>query len=313
VNPGRCVEGRANASRVTPRVILVLDGSCSMSTSYPANGEQSASECVENANGRWAALRRALIDPQIGIVPKLQGIVQFGAVTFGTEPQCPIPGTPVQPALNNLAMIQTSVPPIQPGQFTPSGEALDWVYENMIVENRPDSDNGPQIVILATDGEPNSCGGGGGGRNMTNYQPSIDAIRKGRAKGAVTYIISLADATGTFRDHLQQLANLGNTAAMGSAKLYEPASPEQLVADLQLLVGGAIGCDIALNGTVQPANACAGTVTLNGVALPCEGADGWTLVDGGRRIRLQGAACELLMAQNGLVEAKFPCTAFEPD
>ena len=31
-SPDRCVEGSANASRVTPHVILVLDGSCSMST-----------------------------------------------------------------------------------------------------------------------------------------------------------------------------------------------------------------------------------------------------------------------------------------
>src|SRR5262245_5908529 len=61
-SPDRCVEGSANASRVTPRVILVLDGSCSMSTDYPANGEESSSECTSNPGGRWTALRNALVD-----------------------------------------------------------------------------------------------------------------------------------------------------------------------------------------------------------------------------------------------------------
>ena len=58
-DPNRCVEGRANATRIQPRVILVLDGSCSMSTDYPANGAASASDCKENPKGRWAALRNA--------------------------------------------------------------------------------------------------------------------------------------------------------------------------------------------------------------------------------------------------------------
>ena len=123
-DPNRCVEGRANASRVTPRVILVLDGSCSMSTNYPANGQASATECVDNPNGRWSALRRALLDGQSGVVPKLQHLVQFGVVVFGTAPMCPIPGEPVKPALNNLAQIESKMPGVQPGMFTPTGRRM---------------------------------------------------------------------------------------------------------------------------------------------------------------------------------------------
>jgi hypothetical protein len=126
-DPNRCAEGRANASRVTPRVILVLDGSCSMSTNYPANGAESASECTSNPNGRWAALRKSLVDPQNGVVTKLQDKVQFGVVVFGTQPTCPIPSDPVKPALNNLSMIEAKLPDVQPGMYTPTGPALDWV------------------------------------------------------------------------------------------------------------------------------------------------------------------------------------------
>jgi hypothetical protein len=307
----RCVEAQAGASRVTPRVILVLDGSCSMSTDYPANGAASASSCTQNTKGRWAALRGALVDPQRGVVPKLQSMVRFGLVVFGTQNMCPIPGEPVRPALNNLAAIVAGTPNVQPGMYTPTGPALDWVYDNLIEGVSPDGDNGPQIVILATDGEPNSCGGRGG-QVVTDYQPSIDAIKKGTGKGVTTYVISLADSAGAFHDHLQQLADLGNPGAGGAAKLYEPGSPDELSAALESLVGGAVGCDVALDGVITAGSECTGTVTLNGAAIGCNDANGWKLLDG-RHIRLQGNACKRLMTESAQVTARFPCSSFSPD
>jgi hypothetical protein len=319
---GACANGRITALRVSPMVALVLDGSCSMSTEYPANGQESATECTSNPRSRWTALRNALIDPQRGVVPKLEKVVAFGAVTYGTQGGCPIPGLPVKPALENLGRITAQLPVVQPGQYTPTGPALDWVYENWIVAQGPDDRGAAQIVILATDGEPNSCGGGGnggrgnqgmGGQATTNYQPSIDAVKKGTEKGATTYVISLADATGPFHDHLQELANLGNPAAAGKAELYEPASPDQLAAALETLAGAAVGCDIELNGSISRDDACSGTVTLDGMALKCNDANGWALIDE-RNIRLQGSACQHLMNKNdAFVEASFTCTAFRPD
>jgi hypothetical protein len=316
-DPARCVEGKADATRLTPRVILVLDGSCSMSTNYPSNGQESSSECTDNPNGRWAALRRALVDPQMGIVPRLQGSVQFGIVTFGTAPRCPIPGQAVRPALNNLAMIESNIPRVQPGMYTPTGPALDWVYDNLIEEDALDTEGGPEIVILATDGEPNSCGGntgrgGGGGGVMTNYQPSINAVKKGSAKNVTTYVVSLADAAGTFHDHLQELANLGNPKANGSAKLYEPSSPAELSNDLGSLVNAALSCDLAVNGDIAAGTECKGTVTLNGRALGCNQTDGWKRLDA-RHIRVMGQACNELMGRSAKIEARFPCDTFVPD
>jgi hypothetical protein len=259
-------------------------------------------------------VRNALVDPQMGVVPQLQHLVQFGLVVFGTNGTCPIPEghTPVRPALNNLSPITMNMPAVQPGMFTPTGPALDWVYENMIAESTPDGDNGQQIVILATDGEPNSCDGGGGGRRGANYQPSVNAVRNGTDKGVTTYVISLAAATGTFHDHLQELANLGNPGANGSAKLYEPNSPAELSQDIQTLVGGAIGCDISLDGSLQEGLECQGTVTVNGSPVQCNDANGFMVVDA-RHIRLQGNSCKALMDRNAVVEAKFPCSSFSPE
>jgi hypothetical protein len=301
-----CAEGLVRAERVTPRVVLLLDGSCSMSTDYPANGARSASECTENANGRWNALRNALVDPQKGVVTRLQSVVEFGLVVFGTAPMCPIPGQPIQPAINNLAAIQAGIPAVQPGEFTPTGPALSWVYDNMVRQAPvPDQKDGPQIVILATDGEPNACDS-----SRTNYQPSIDAVTRSRQLAVQTYVISLADSSGQFHSHLQQLADLG--VGMTNAPLYEPGTPEQLAANLELLIGGAVGCEIALNGTVAASSACMGTVTLGSRELACNDPNGWILSDS-RHVRLQGSACDELKNTDGTaVAARFPCGVFQP-
>lgn len=309
-----CANGLITATRIPPKVILVLDGSCSMSTDYPANGAASASRCTRNAKGRWSALRSALVGAQ-GVVPKLEKAVAFGLVVYGTEPRCPIPAQPIAAALGNAARIQAGFPETPPGMYTPTGPALDWVFDNLVTAVGPDQRAASQIVILATDGEPNSCGGGFGfGRsNETNYQPSIDAVKKGAIQGAVTYVISLADATGPFHDHLQALANLGNPAAKGGAELYEPASPDELAQTLDRLTLAAVSCEIALNGTILLDQACDGTVTLDGTELACNDPNGWMPIDE-RRIRLVGEACEKLRASNNpAVEAHFACTGFRPD
>jgi hypothetical protein len=289
-----------------------------MTTDYPANGAESATECSRNAHGRWAAIRNALVGSN-GLVPKLEKVVSFGLVVFGTQPNCPIPGQPVRPALNNFMRIQNSLPEVQPGMFTPTGPALDWVYDNLIEAQGPDDRGAAQVVILATDGEPNSCGGGfdlggqRGGQGQTNYQPSIDAVNKGTMKGATTYVVSLADSTGPFHDHLQELANLGNPAAAGKAVLYEPDSPDQLAQNLETLAGAAVGCEIELNGAIVLDQACDGTVSLNGMPLKCNDPNGWKPIDE-HNIRLQGSACDAVMKKNdSIVEASFTCTAFRPD
>jgi hypothetical protein len=313
-----CANGLVNAVRVPPKVVLVLDGSCSMSTDYPANGAQSASRCTRNTGGRWTALRNALVGAQ-GVVPKLEKAVAFGLVVYGTQPRCPIPGQTVTAALNNFAKVQSALPDVQPGMNTPTGPALDWVYDNMITTLGPDERGAPQIVILATDGEPNSCGGVGLGTGFglggpaTNYQPSIDAVKKGTTKGATTYVISLADSTGPFHDHLQELANLGNPAAKGAAMLYEPASPDQLAKTLEMLASAAISCEIELGGSILLDQACDGKVTLDGKELACDDPNGWAPIDE-RNIRLQGAACdELSKSKDGVIEAHFACSGFRPD
>jgi hypothetical protein len=313
---GQCAQGVAQGSHQTPRVVIVADGSCSMTTNYPADGRPDDNSCSANPGGRWAALRNSLIDPQKGVVPTLQAGVEFGLAVFGTRGTngCPIPEPPVQPALNNLAAIQGGLPAVQPGMYTPTGPALDWVYANMFgsLMNGPDQHGGPQIVILMTDGQPNSCGNDMAGVGMSmNFQPAIDAVTKGAAQGIKTYVVSLAASSGPFHDFLQMIANIGAGGGAGTtAKLYEPTTPGDLSAALELLVGGAIGCDLALDGRVLMGQECAGQVTLNGKKLACNDPNGWSLPDP-RHVRLQGTACDQVkQSATAMFEARFPCGVY---
>jgi hypothetical protein len=102
------------------------------------------------------------------------------------------------------------------------------------------------------------------------------------------------------------------------ARTYTPESPEELVTQLAALVGGAVGCDITLNGTVRAGQECSGEVTMNGVELPCcEGGmcpgtppTGWRLKDEST-IELVGNTClDFLTATSATLTAGFPCGVF---
>jgi hypothetical protein len=110
---------------------------------------------------------------------------------------------------------------------------------------------------------------------------------------------------------LQQIANIGAGAAQGTnAQLYEPTTPADLTAALELLVGGAIGCDLALDGMVVTGRECEGTVELNGTKLACNNANGWILSDP-RHVRLQGTACDQLKkSADAVLDARFPCAIY---
>ena len=114
-----------------------------------------------------------------------------------------------------------------------------------------------------------------------------------------------------------------------AAHTFSPNSPDELVQTLAQLLGGAVGCNIALNGKVTVGQECLGTVQQNGAVLPCCQADatgawkcanastttpnGWRLTDPGA-LELVGDACtQFLLGSADLVSAEFPCEVFSPN
>ena len=171
---------------------------------------------------RWSSVREALVGAD-GVVPRLEGLVKFGLAVFGTQATCPLPLGTINPMLNNAAMITGGLPNDPPGVFTPTGVALDMIVDilpdpTLVLDGNP---IGPQIILLATDGDPNACDGGGF-FPVTDYMPSINAALKAQAKHLKMYVVSVGqDAAAA---HLQEMANIGQSMdrAAGTAEVYYP-------------------------------------------------------------------------------------------
>jgi hypothetical protein len=312
-SPAACGSVDITASRILPSVMLVVDGSQSMMDNpYPAStvdagAPQFPPPTVPAGMTRWDAIRRALVDPTNGVVPTLQGLVKFGLAVFGTNPTCPLPMPIIDPALNNAPAVTSGMPQMAPGLFTPTGPALDMIVDRLQDPTLvpPDGKSvGPQIVVLATDGDPNACDD-----PTTNYQPSIDAANKLKAKHLRMFVISVGQDAA--KAHLQQMANIGAGLAPDatpSAMVYYPENPATLAMTLHDLIGKELSCDVELQGKgVLAGMECKGTVMLNGNPLDCNGANGWSLTDA-THISLKGTACDTFKAAaDAMLHANFPC------
>ena len=309
-----CAEGNAVGSRLAPKIVLLLDGSSSMNSDY-------------GNTDRWGAMRAGMLDPGNGVVRTMEGLIQFGLVIYageyltpvaGGRGECPVPGIVVGPGLNNYAKIEAAFPRNSPGRYTPTGNALQLVCEAM---PGAEEDMTAQYVVLATDGQPNSCGGGNwGGNEDTNTDTSaeqtvLDAATFCCSKGVRLYVFSLASGGAEYQAHLQQVADIGACGSVtGSATVYSPADPAALSTALGGLMGAALTCDVTLNGSVVSGKECEGEVLLNGSPLGCNDSSGnsWILLNP-TTIRLQGLACDRFKNDpTATISATFPCDAFVP-
>jgi hypothetical protein len=308
-----CAGVRINASRILPTVMLVVDGSTSMLDPYgavPLDDAGMPDPTAPEPPSRWSSVREALIGAD-GVVPKLQDRVRFGLAVFGTQATCPLPLGTITPELNNAPAITAGVQPQPPGMFTPTGVALDQVVDllpdpTMILDGPP---IGPQIILLATDGDPNACDGGGF-IPVTDYVPSINAALKGQAKHLRMYVVSVGqDAAAS---HLQEMANIGANVdrVSGGAEVYYPDNTAALTATLETLIGAELSCELSLEGKgVKPGLECTGTVLFNGAELECNGPDGFSLKDE-KTITLNGTTCETFKnSVDSTIDAEFPCEA----
>ena len=302
-----CAGADVSTSRVVPTVLFVIDGSGSMDQNF-------------NGPSRWEALRSSLMDPG-GIVETLESSVEFGMVLyhgpsqgflglFGGGGPCPVIQI-TDPVISNFAVMSQAYPASPLGGSTPTHLALEFVMLNLADTDQVvlDENLGPQYVVLATDGRPNdNCEGGVGGDAMPQV---VAAAQLGAAKGIKMFVISLSPTGGEpeFQAHLEEIAVIGDTG-------YPPFSPEtkdELSNVLIQVIGGAIGCQVSLNGTVTPGSECQGYVEVNGNRLDCDSPNGWRLVDE-RTFELTGTECDdFLTDPESMLHADFPCDVFVPE
>jgi hypothetical protein len=290
-------------ARTTPTVELLLDESSSMNATY-------------GGSTRLAAMRDALVNPTNGVVTRLSDQVVFGVALYtGTGAACPALKT--QPrALNNVGPIRTLLNGATPQSDTPTGASIDAVVADFAAN--PPAANSPKVIVLATDGLPDTCADPNPPQQPDPTKPqdprqlaanatAVDAAKRAFAAKIRLYFLFIGDATQA-RNHPQEMANAGAglDVASGSAPFFIATNPTDLSNAFNMIIGGVVSCDLRLDSALDPKDAPNGEVTIDDRKLdyPTE----WTLDSDGITIHILGNACTMLKAAtNPVVDAAFPC------
>lgn len=273
---------------VTPSITLVLDQSGSMFDNNIAPGVN-----------RFDAMEDALVGTN-GVVTLLESKAYFGSKLYTCSSGNNVLATETVPrALNNAAAIRASLAPKTNGNNTPTHAAIREAIADF--QQTPPPTDSPPVIVLATDGLPNSCNSGAGSGGGTTA--SVNAARDAYTAGIPVYVLAINQTSS----HFQDLANAGQGWQPGQPNVpyYPVQNAQELKQAFDTIIAGVISCDLALTASIDENQAMNGTVTINGTPLTY-GTD-WTLV-GGNTIRVQGDACtNLKSTPDPMVSATFPC------
>jgi len=287
-----CINEKITFGKQIPTVVLLIDQSGSMTSGF-------------GGSNRWDVLYDALMNPTTGIVKLLETEVRFGLALYtGTDNECP-KLTEVSMALGNYNAIDAVYGPAQPDSETPTGESIDGVVTTLVPYPEP----GPKVIVLATDGEPDTCAV----PNPQNGQPeAVAAAQAAFTQGIETYIISVGATVSV--GHMQDMANAGKGVPVGGSQnepYYQALDQQALYDAFQTIIYGVRPCTLQLNGTVDPAQAGQGQVALDGKPLGYQDPDGWKL-NSPSEIELVGAACDAIKEGDHSIDISFPCGVFKP-
>ncbi len=263
---------------------------------------------------RWNVVYDALMDPVAGVLKPLEAKVRFGMVlyTYDLGPTCPNLVQVTPPALDNHAAIDAVYSQEAPINNTPTGDSIAAVWPELAAFTEP----GPKLILLATDGDPDRCEDPDGHDDISKAEV-ITAVTAAHAAGIETVIVAVGDQVSDL--HQQDVANAGAGLPVPAAvpcddpavcaPTYEPADKQALIDALNDIIEGKRTCVFTLNGSVIPGKECSGTVTLNGMLLPCGDPNGWQL-NSPTEIEFLGTACDTILNDPAVqIEASFPCDA----
>ncbi len=290
-----CPSAEVQFEPVVPTVILLIDQSGSMNNGF-------------DGTNRWDAVRTALIDPDTGVIAALQDSVRFGLALYTSNGgdaggECPTIAE-VEPVVGGLGAITDVYEDESPTGDTPTGDSIDVVVASLA----DDMTDGPKIIVLATDGEPDTC-------EIPNPQTgqveAITAVENAFTEDVQTFVISVGNDVS--EGHLQDLANAGVGVMPGDpdAPFYVPSDQAAMVAAFEEIINGVRSCVLTLDTAILPGQADQGTVTVNGMEIPFDDDDGWR-VNSPTEIELLGASCEAIQAGDVEVTVEFTCQAIVP-
>ena len=273
-----------------PTFQIVLDTSASMAFDF-------------DGISRWDAMIDTLVGSN-GVVSELQSNIRFGISLYhnpgGTCPTVEEIAPQLDAADEILTLLQASAPEGD----TPTGESIDVIAANL----KQDAWNGEKYLLLATDGEPDTCAIPDPQTMMeTNMvrQTAVDAVAQAFDEDIQTFVISVGDEIA--EAHLQELANAGQGVASGDpdAAFYVALDQNALVKAFDDIISGLRSCEIELPSELMTQFVDTCTVTVNNMEYGYDKPNGWRLNDP-THIELVGAACEAI--QRGIVAIVMDCT-----
>jgi len=295
---GVCASTAIDLGHQLPTVLLLVDQSGSMNADF-------------GTSDRWQTLRTALMAKGTGIVDTLQGQVRFGLTLYsGRDGAAPCPAlTNVAPALNNFMPIDTAypVPTSAIIDDTPTGESIT-AAANIL---RGVTDPGPKVIVLATDGEPDSCATPDP-QTPEAKELAVKAAQDAFASGIFTFYISVGNEVSAA--HATEMANVGQGYPRADAmqRFYLANDQAALASAFATIVNGVRTCSFQLNGTVENGDEARGKVKLDGKELPLNDPNGWRL-SSPSTVEFVGKACETAKdTSDHKVEAEFPCGTIIP-
>ena len=234
-----CAEAAATFTERQPYVMLLVDQSGSMNEDF-------------GSGTRWTVMRDALLHPTQGIISRMEDRVRFGLALYTSDNgyeggQCPIVND-VAASFGNYQAIAAQYNAAEPFDDTPTGESLALITAEL--DKMPIDDDTPKVIVLATDGEPDTCAEPDPQKGQAE---SLLAAMMAHAAGIQTYVISVGNEVGDA--HLQQMANAGVGLPIDGAqkaKFYKALNNAELQEAFETIVNGVRGCIFDLDGTVTP-------------------------------------------------------------
>jgi von Willebrand factor type A domain len=310
-NGGQCAGVTVQFKAVIPTVAILVDQSGSMDAEFDDNDPQTD----PNPN-RWVALRANLLDPVNGIIKKLESTVRFGLATYSWDEKsglvCPQLPVNIDPKLNNYDAIAAEYNKANPVDNTPTAESLVAIHDQL----KAFTEEGPKVIILATDGNPDTCADPDSNGQEGPRTGSVNAVKAAFGDDIRTFAVGidfLEEPNG--EQHLQDLAAAGQGVdpvpplpGAGGPQLYFNATDK---AQLQQAFNDIINevareCVFDLDATITTEAAPKGTVTIDGTEVPYNNPNGWALNDSDT-IEFVGASCQKIKDGATEVQASFPC------
>lgn len=314
-----CIDVNVNFEPQVPTVILLVDQSSSMNAgggwSVPDDYEPWG--CESNDTWRWNVVRNVLFNPTTGVVHPLEDKVRFGLTLYSSddfEIACPaLDKVPI--ALNNYDAMLDRFECSDVVEDTPTAPSLDDAVADLEAFDEP----GPKIVILATDGEPDTCecpdfsgsflpdeckGEFADAKQQEAKDLVVAAAAEAQDKDIAVHVINVSNPSNeSLQTHLEDVAEAGG------GNVYPGFSPDELQAAFQEIIDGARSCVLDLGGEIASGKASSGDVRLNGEKLEFDDPDGWQ-VNSATQIELLGEACETIKTGNHELTIEFPCGTF---